>query len=773
MAKKKETKKARSRSTATVKTHSRKPPKAKATLSPDAQREISAVVLAAVALLLFLGAFGVGGAFVTGLFHGVREGVGYAAFLTPLVAGALAWMLFQSEKHAVRGLNYFGFGLVLVGMSTLLAVSIAQASAQATAQAGNGGGLIGFGLAGAMLQVLNRVASSIVLVAVVAIGLILGAQVNLGALMKALLAGFTKEKSEGDEPAEDAAGELNLKVNDNSGAPAGIVSNALPIRGPLDLGSRKPMMGPAGAAAVAPVDAPHALTANSEEAWTAPSLDLLQATSSKADAGDVKHNARVIQQTLESFGIAVTMGEVNVGPTVTQYTFTPPAGVKLTKITGLDTNLALSLAAHPIRIEAPIPGKSAVGVELPNKAIATVRLRDVLSAPEVTSQKTPLTFVLGRDVSGTPMTADLAKMPHMMIAGATGSGKSVMINALLTSLLYRNSPEEMKLILVDPKRVELGLYNDIPHLLTPVIVEPEKCISALKWSVAEMERRYKLLAEQGNRNIVEYNGAHKEDAMPYIVIVIDELADLMVMAAAEVEGLIVRLAQMARAVGIHLVLATQRPSVDVITGIIKANIPARLAFSVASQIDSRTILDQMGAEKLLGKGDMLFVSPEMIKPRRIQGVFVDEKETKAVTDYLRSVRPPSYNEDVLAQKVSIGGKSVGGGGDMGEPDDDMFDEAAEAVFRAGKASASMLQRRLRIGYARAARLLDLLEERGIIGPADGARPRDVLISSLDQVHGSPAAGPAAVSSGNGPATAWAPATDGRDDVMRPAEPYDE
>jgi S-DNA-T family DNA segregation ATPase FtsK/SpoIIIE len=538
---------------------------------------------------------------------------------------------------------------------------------------------------------------------------------------------------------------MTLKVNDNSGASA---QTTLPMRGELNLGGgvRKPV-------AVANPGVPQeALTANSEQEWTPPSLDLLEATSTKADAGDVKANAHTIQQTMESFGINVTMGEVNVGPTVTQYTFTPPAGVKLNKITGLDTNLALSLAAHPIRIEAPIPGKSAVGVEIPNKAIATVRLRDVLSSPEVKQKTEPLTFVLGRDVTGTPMTTDLAKMPHMLIAGATGSGKSVMINALLTSLLYRNSPEEIKLILVDPKRVELGLYNDIPHLLTPVIVEPEKCISALKWAVAEMERRYKLLAEVGNRNIVEYNTAHKEDAMPYIVIVIDELADLMVLAAADVETLIVRLAQMARAVGIHLVLATQRPSVDVITGIIKANIPARLAFSVASQIDSRTILDQMGAEKLLGKGDMLFASPDFIKPRRIQGVFLDERETKAVTDYLRMARSPQYNDEVLAQKVSIGGKSGGGGGDLGEPDDDMFDEAAEAVFRAGKASASMLQRRLRIGYARAARLLDLLEERGIIGPADGARPRDVLISSLDQIR---ATGDAEVES------------------VRPAEPYDE
>lgn len=711
-------------------------------LSPEAKREIAAVIFAALALLFSIGALGFGGTLVTGLFKIASLVLGYAAFLLPVTCGSLAWMLFTPEDRSVKPLNYFGHALLLASFAALLHVGVTRSDGLLLAQSGTWGGLVGYGIASSMLNVLNVVASLIILIAIMAISFIMATGVNLTDLMSMLKALFVHEKTP-EEAKEAVAEEMAIKVNDNSGAPAGTV---LPMRGELNLGG-VPKKAPA---AETPQEA---LTANSEQEWTAPSLDLLQATSTKADAGDVKANAVTIQQTLESFGINVTMGEVNVGPTVTQYTFTPPAGVKLNKITGLDTNLALSLAAHPIRIEAPIPGKSAVGVEIPNKAIATVRLRDVLSSPEVKKQSAPLTFVLGRDVSGTPMTADLAKMPHMLIAGATGSGKSVMINALLTSLLYRNSPEEMKLILVDPKRVELGLYNDIPHLLTPVIVEPEKCISALKWAVAEMERRYKLLAEVGNRNIVEYNTAHKEDAMPYIVIVIDELADLMVLAAADVETLIVRLAQMARAVGIHLVLATQRPSVDVITGIIKANIPARLAFSVASQVDSRTILDQMGAEKLLGKGDMLFASPEYIKPRRIQGVFLDEKETKSITDYLRTARAPQYNEEVLAQKVSIGGKSGGGGGDFGEPDDDMFDEAAEAVFRAGKASASMLQRRLRIGYARAARLLDLLEERGIIGPADGARPRDVLISSLDQIR--PTAGAAS------------------DGGMRPAEPYDD
>lgn len=699
-------------------------------LSPEAKRGMASVFLGALAVVYFLGFFGIGGPLVVGLFHNTKVVIGGSAYVLPLVFGALAWMLFQTDAYEVRGFNYIGYLGFLVSLSTLLHIGISPETSAAQAGLGNGGGYVGEAISSSMLTVLNVLASSIILIALLFIFLILATNLNLKNLFVFLSEFLTNRKSEGEgeEEEETPPGLASLKVNDNSGAPVG---TTLPVRGELNLGhmAKKP------APTQDPAAPQEALTANSEEAWTAPALELLEATSTKADAGDVKHNAHVIQQTLESFGINVTMGEVNVGPTVAQYTFTPPAGVKLNKITGLDTNLALSLAAHPIRIEAPIPGKSAVGVEIPNKSIATVRLRDVLSTPEVKGQKEPLNFVLGRDVSGHPTTADLSKMPHLLIAGATGSGKSIMINSLLTSLLYRNSPADMKLILVDPKRVELGLYNDIPHLLTPVIVEPEKCISALKWAVAEMERRYKLLAEKGNRNIAEYNNEHKEEAMPYIVIVIDELADLMVLAAADVEGLIVRLAQMARAVGIHLVLATQRPSVDVITGIIKANIPARLAFSVASQIDSRTILDQMGAEKLLGKGDMLFASPEYIKPRRIQGVYVSEKETKAVTDYLRSARSPQYNDEVLAQKVTIGGRTVGGGGgELGEPDDDMFDEAAEAVFRAGKASASMLQRRLRVGYARAARLLDLLEERGIIGPADGARPRDVLISSLDQIH---------------------------------------
>jgi S-DNA-T family DNA segregation ATPase FtsK/SpoIIIE len=736
MAKKKTTRKPVKR-----KTTSRKA-KQVPILSPEQKHMIGAFVCSALTLLLLFAVANFGGSLVTSMFHYLRLMFGYTAYLLPAVTLTLAIMLFRRDNPP-RGHNYTGFIVLVLSMSALFHVGINAAQAANEAGQGNGGGFLGFLVANAMLNVLNVAAASVVLLTVIIISVILATNVDLGEMMHGIFSLFRRD----GEPKPVAAQALKvndptadlLKVNDNSGA------STLPVRGQLDLSAKKP---------VKEKDEPQeALTAGTDDAWVPPSMDLLQLASSKADAGDVKANAAIIKSTMESFNIGVTMDEVNVGPTVTQYTFIPPAGVKLNKITTLDTNLALSLAAHPIRIEAPIPGKSAVGVEVPNKTIAMVRLRGVLDSPEWKAEKAPLTFALGRDVSGIPMNADLAKMPHMLIAGATGSGKSAMINSFLTSLLYRNSPNDLKLILVDPKRVELGLYNDIPHLLTPVIVEPEKCISALKWAVAEMERRYKLLADVGNRNIIEYNKAHPDEAMPYIVIVIDEMADLMVLAAADVESLIVRLAQMARAIGIHLVLATQRPSVDVITGIIKANIPARLAFSVASQVDSRTILDQMGAEKLLGKGDMLFSSPDFMKPRRIQGAFLDEKEVKGVTDYLRSLRAPNYNDEVLAMKVTIGGKSGGGGGggSNGEIDDDLFEEAAEAVIRAGKASTSMLQRRLRVGYARAARLIDLLEEQGVVGPADGARPRDVLVSSLDQVRGGGVAGV---------------------EEMRQAEPYD-
>lgn len=680
--------------------------KVPAGLSAGVPREIVAIILAAITILLIFGVFGFGGVLITSLFHGLRLIFGYAAYVLPVVTGLLAYMLFRSDEYDVTATTYIGLVGFVISLAALLHVGITPDTAKATARAGLGGGYVGYGISKLMLTVLDPLAAAVILIALLAIFLILAANVRLGDLFSSIASLFHREKAEGD-----------LQINE----PGVAASTALPIKGTL--GRAKEEKEPETA-----------LVAINDPNWTLPSLELLKGGITKPDSGNIKQNAVTIQTTLSSFGIDVAMGEVNVGPTVTQYTLKPSGGVKLSKITELSHNLALALAAPSIRVEAPIPGKGAVGVEVPNKAAATVRLRDALADPLVADNKSPLEFVLGRDVAGRVVDADLTKMPHLLIAGATGSGKSVMINVLLTSLLYRNSPSNLKLILVDPKRVELSLYNGIPHLLSPVIVDPEKCISALKWAVAEMERRYKLLAEVGKRNINEYNAAGREEAMPYIVIVIDELADLMAVSAADVESLVVRLAQMARAVGIHLVLATQRPSVNVITGLIKANIPSRIAFTVASQVDSRTILDQAGAEKLMGKGDMLFASPEFIKPRRIQAPLTDEGDTKAVTDFLRDEQQPQYNEEILTQPVKVGGR---GGGEMGDIDDDLFEEAAEAVFRAGKASTSMLQRRLRVGYARAARLIDLLEERGVVGPADGARPRDVLVSSLDAVDLTP------------------------------------
>lgn len=450
-------------------------------------------------------------------------------------------------------------------------------------------------------------------------------------------------------------------------------------------------------------------------------LSLLDRGTDKPTSGDVEANKEVIRRTLESFNIKVEMGDVNVGPTVTQYTLKPDGGVKLAAITGLHNDLALALAAHPIRIEAPIPGKSLVGIEVPNSAVAMVKLRDIFEAPAFLKRTSNLFLALGKDVAGTPYCVDLERMPHLLVAGATGAGKSVALNGIILSLLYQNNPSDLKLVLVDPKRVEFSVYKHMPHLLTPIVTEVPATVNALKWLLGEMDRRFTVLQEAGDRNIQTYNQRHKEK-MPYIVIVIDELADIMVSAASEVETAIIRLAQMSRAVGIHLVLATQRPSVDVITGLIKANVPARIAFSVASLVDSRTILDSAGAEKLLGRGDLLYLSAEVPKPKRVQGAFVSDDEIRNVVNHLKQMATPDYVEGVTERQ------SGGGYGSYDDDEDPMYSEAETMVIDTKKASASYLQRRFKIGYARAARLLDMLEARGVIGPGDGAKPREVLMT---------------------------------------------
>jgi len=456
-------------------------------------------------------------------------------------------------------------------------------------------------------------------------------------------------------------------------------------------------------------------------------FDLLDTKSQKPNAGDIRANQMVIQKTLENFGIPVEMGEVSVGPTVAEYTLKPAEGVKLSRITALHNDLALALAAHPIRIQAPIPGKALVGIEVPNQQIAIVGLKEILDTAEFRSRKSDMMIALGKDVAGHPWLANLDKMPHLLVAGATNSGKTVCLNAIITSLLYQNGPDDLKLILIDPKRVELPVYNGIPHLITPVITEVPQTVNALKWAIGEMDRRFDILSKFGKRDIGSLN-RETESHLPYLVIVIDELADLMVAAASEVEGSIIRLAQMARAVGIHLVVATQRPSVDIITGLIKANITSRLAFSVASSIDSRTILDTSGAEKLLGRGDMLYITSDLSKPKRLQGAYLSDAEIRRVVDFIKSAGVAPEYDDTVTERHSGIGISAGSSFEFDGDEDALLPDAKEVILQAGKASASLLQRRLKVGYARAARILDLLEASGFIGPIDGAKPREVLVA---------------------------------------------
>jgi len=474
-----------------------------------------------------------------------------------------------------------------------------------------------------------------------------------------------------------------------------------------------------------------------EKMWKYPSIDILsEMDAGKADRGDIKNNAATIEQTLESFGISAHVVEVNLGPAVTQYALEVALGTKLSKITALERDMALALAAPTgtIRIEAPIPGRSLVGIELPNRSPEFVNLKTMMGADVMRNSKSKLAVALGLDVSGKPIVADLGRMPHVLIAGQTGSGKSVAINTFLCSILLRASPSEVKFIMVDPKRVELTGYNNIPHLLSPVITEPDKVVSALRWLQSEMDRRYKQFAEAGVRNIEAFNEMSGFQALPYILLFIDELADIMLFSPVEVEDAITRIAQMSRATGIHMVLSTQRPSVDVITGLIKANIPSRIAFAVSSQIDSRVILDTQGAEKLLGKGDMLYLPPDQAKPLRIQGAYLSDKDINTLVSFLKNQGiSPQYTQEVTSMPKPGTTHVPGVSGTDGF--DENFVKAVNEVVQYDRASASLLQRKLSIGYARAARILDQLEQAGVIGPADGSKPRDVLIKNPEEVFG--------------------------------------
>ena len=715
--------------------------------------QVGAVFLIALSILFVVTWFGAGGPILEWIQKYILLTIGYGFYVLPIIFVYIAVEVFRSEDNRVPLVVKFATTSVLAWFSALFGL-LKSTDGQTT------GGIVGDFVNSGMLALVSNhsIAAFIYILLIFMTGLFI--------LRISPFTIFEKITQLGRRDIEEQ--EANVKVMRNAAAVDGprstTIGNFKMNAGvpTLDVSDMKPkgkkqaklssLKGSVARDKIA--EDKTALVMVSDPNWEAPSIDLLEKKQSPADAGDVQQNAMTIKDTLSEFNIEVEMEGANIGPKVTQYTLKPPSGVKLTRITALETNIALNLAAQSLRIEAPIPGQKAVGIEVPNRKAADVRLYSILTSRQWKNAHEPLSFAIGKDISGEAVVGELNKMPHLLIAGQTGSGKSVMINTLLTSLLYHNSPSEMKLILVDPKQVEMASYADIPHLLTPVIAEPDKTISALKWAVNEMERRYTLLASHKVKDIKTYNqmitsGAkkitvadedgipqeHENGAMPYIVIVIDELADLMMIAARDVEALIVRLAQKARAVGIHLVLATQRPSVDVITGLIKANIPARIAFTVASQVDSRTILDQVGAEKLLGQGDMLLLTPSMSKPKRIQGAWVTDLEVTKITNHLQMQSPPQYNNEVVSQPVQLNGK---GGVVMdfsagADNEDAMYKDAVQVVIDSGKASASLLQRRLRVGYARAARLIESMEDQGLIGPADGARPREVLISDINEL----------------------------------------
>lgn len=635
----------------------------------------------------------------------IQGNLGWTYVLTPL-AFVLVGLILQKTKMKYAQMN------TLLGLVTIILSLAALSAALDASQGGSLGAMIWSNLQ----SFITGFGALVLLLGTLIIGIAVLFNASLSQVFSVAASTFSKL---GKIPALFRR-ERGYNVNSAPLKVSGIDPMPAPVR-PV-----RPM-----AKADNSSDAVVTNVAGQTKVWKYPPLNMLNdKAGTPANRGDVKKNASVIEKTLESFGINAHVSEVNGGPAVTQYALDISAGTKITKIANLQHDIAMALATRTgtVRIEAPIPGKSLVGIEVPNNSLEIVTLKSILGSEEMNKHKSKLAVALGKDTSSNPMVVDIDRMPHCLVAGTTGSGKSVLINTLITSLIFRNSPDELKLILVDPKRVELTLYNGIPHLLAPVIVEPEKILSALKWAMAEMDKRYKLFQSVGVRNIQGYNEMSGFQALPYIVILIDELADLMMFAPVEVEDAITRIAQLARATGIHLVIATQRPSTDIITGLIKANIPCRIAFNVSSMIDSRVILDTPGAEKLLGRGDMLYLPPDASKPMRIQGVMVTDAEVKGITDYLKSQGiEPEYNAEVTEMPIGKAGK-----GGMDGDSDDLFEEAVRTVCQYDRASASLLQRRLRIGYARAARILDELEAAGVVGVGDGAKPRDVLVRNADE-----------------------------------------
>ena len=688
-------------------------------------RQIVAVLMMAVALFCVITWFGQGGDVLNHIHKFVYSGLGFATYFVPALLVYLAVRILRADDNRVALPVYIASILMIFWISGIAGIW-------------QSGGIVGNWLNTLATGVLGQPVVIFIYIILIFITTAFILQLSPVTFFKGTRNLTKHSKNSSQEPKKDKKlGRLEIKVNSGLGSAADSASSS-------NILHKSTVKKPA-TETKEPVKAPTALVALSDPDWKMPTVDLLEKKQSPADAGNIQQNAYIIKSTLAEFGIDVEMEGANVGPRVTQYTMRPPAGVNLSKILARDKELALNLAVDKIRIEAPIPGTRSVGVEIPNARSADVRMRGILESPEWKKSSDPLAFAVGKDISGRAVIANLAKMPHLLIAGTTGSGKSVMTNTLISSLLYRNAPSDMKLIIVDPKQVEMAQYQDIPHLLTPIITQTDKALSAMKWAVGEMERRYSLMAKEKVKNIADYNtkiakanDPEKEGKMPYIVIVIDEMADLMMMAGKDLEMLIVRIAQKGRAAGIHLVLATQRPEVKVITGLIKANIPGRIAFAVGSQMDSRIMLDQGGAEKLLGKGDMLLLTTEMMgKPRRIQGAWASDEDITKVTDFLRSQREPQYNDEVVAQQVAIKGMG-GGGGDMDglgrtfDPNDPLVRKAIEISLNNGKFSTGALQSRLSKGHGWVSGLGFWLEDIGVVGPTNGNKPRELLISSMEE-----------------------------------------
>lgn len=696
------------------------------TISEETLDTISSVIFILISILMMLAAFGQAGRIGEITFNFLTKLFGIGYFLAPLILVGLGISFIAQKRHNLAVPKILGACLFFLSGLGLVNLVFTR------------GGIVGNLISSPLLSLFDFWASLLFLLALLAISLLVVFEASLKvSKIREIISKINGTKDAVQDVDADVEPKIKNNTEENTEQENQKDKDVEPkIATPPQDDKNQQNKKPSGLVFFSK-------TSSRNIEFSPPPLSLLEKDSGKPGVGDIKANTNIIKRTLNNFGIQVEMDEVSIGPSVTRYALKPAEGVKLSRIVALQNDLALALAAHPLRIEAPIPGKSLVGIEVPNTEKTLVGLGSLLKSPDYANSPKALLTCLGKGITGLPNFADLAKMPHLLIAGSTGSGKSVTIHALVTSLLFRNHPDNLKFIMIDPKRVELTLYNKIPHLLTPVITDPKKAILALKWAAQEMNRRYDLLEQNSVRDIGSYhqniykpaieNKAEEiPENMPYIVIIIDELADIMQTYPRELEAGIVRLAQMSRAVGIHLMISTQRPSVNVITGLIKANIPARLALQVASQIDSRTILDMPGAEKLLGAGDMLFLSGEMSQPRRIQSAFISEKEVKNVVDWLINNYAGQPEVDSLnlntEQKNDVSPifDSLNDDKDSGDDDDDLYNEAKQIVISAGKASTSYIQRRLRVGYSRAARLIDMLEERGVVGPADGSKPREVV-----------------------------------------------